>query len=286
MPNHNHIPTLQNLLGYPWEAGLLTSLLVISAVMLLRYLVVRFIRGKTEILDYEQRRWINRINNFTTVLLLLVLMTIWAPQIRTLALSLTAVAVAVVLTTKELLMCLTGGFLQASTKSFEVGDWITINGITGEVMRIGAMTTTIEQLDEHYYTFTGETVQIPNSQFLTANLQNNHLKQYHYTRLVITIPAPADSALLKQKLQNIVDGVYADYQAGATLQNRQVEKLTGVDYPDTDPVVLLQTTDVGHYQFVIRLYIPTLHTAQIESDITTRFTSMAFRHNSSLDQPQ
>ena len=286
MPNHNHIPTLQNLLGYPWEAGLLTSLLVISAVMLLRYLVVRFIRGKTEILDYEQRRWINRINNFTTVLLLLVLMTIWAPQIRTLALSLTAVAVAVVLTTKELLMCLTGGFLQASTKSFEVGDWITINGITGEVMRIGAMTTTIEQLDEHYYTFTGETVQIPNSQFLTANLQNNHLKHYHYTRLVITIPAPADSALLKQKLQNIVDGVYADYQAEATLQNRQVEKLTGVDYPDTNPVVLLQTTDVGHYQFVIRLYIPTLHTAQIESDITTRFTSMAFRHNSSLDQPQ
>lgn len=257
--------------------GGLTSALIIIAFAVTRYVLIRIIRGKKEILVKQQRRWINRINNATTVLILITLVFIWAPQLHTFALSLTAVAVAIVITTKELLMCLTGGFLRASSKPFSVGDWIKVDNVTGEVMRITAMTTSIEEIDtaEKTYQFTGCTIQIPNSKFLTANVENkNFLKDYVYQDVPIIVQyADLDPVILMKKLQAITTEHASAHLDDAIQFNKRVEKKSAVDFADADPQYFLKNTEIGHNIYIVRLLIPTKLAGTISTNITRDFLS-------------
>lgn len=257
--------------------GALTSLVLIFGLIIGRYVLVRIIRGKTEILDKDQRRWINRINNTAKVAGLIALIFVWAPQLHTFALSLTAVAVAVVLTTKELLMCITGGFLRASTKPFDIGDWVKVDEVTGEVMSITAMTTLIEEIDttNASYQFTGRTIQIPNSKFLSINIENqNFLKDHVYQDIPITVQyADLDPALLMKQLEKITEKYFSPFREGATKFNKKIEKKAAVDFADADPQYFLKTTDNGHNIYTVRFFVPTKQAATLSANITRDFLS-------------
>jgi|AntRauTorckE6833_2_1112554.scaffolds.fasta_scaffold09257_5 small-conductance mechanosensitive channel len=260
-------------------SSMLSAVVAVVILLVLRYLLVRVVKGKAEILVRDQRRWINRINNATTVIVLISLVFIWAPQLHTFALSLTAVAVAVVLTTKELLMCLTGGFLRAGTKPFDIGDWITVDNLTGEVMAITTMTTLIEEIDTtKTYQFTGRTVQIPNSKFLSNNVENsNFIKYYVYYDFQINVQiADLDPARLMAKLEDITKKYFAPFHEGAVKFNKKVERKAAVDFADPDPQFFLKTTDAGHAVFTVRFFIPTQKAAETGAAITRDFLSYVY----------
>ena len=259
----------------PWLQNSVTSFVVFLIFIILRTVLVHFIKRKTEILDKDQRRWINRINNTTSIFIFIGLVLIWAPQLQTFALSLTAVAVAIVLITKELLMCLTGGFLRASSQPFKVGDWITVDGLSGEVMRITATMTLLEKVDmtQGVYDLTGETIQIPNSRFLTANVENlNFTKKYKYHSFNLTVQhLNMDPVKLKNKLTSIMNTETEPFMKDATAFNKMIEKKTGVDFADIQPSCVLKTTDIGHYKFHVRIFLPTGQASKTEDAITTKF---------------
>jgi len=261
--------------------GILSTLATIIVILIIRFFLVRLVKGKAEILDREQRRWINRINNTASILAFIGFVFIWAPQIQTIALSLTAVAVAVVIVTKELLMCLTGGFLRATTKPFDVGDWITVDSITGEVVRITAFSTLVQEIDDTQktYEYTGRTIQIPNSKFLTASVHNSHFtKNYLHHNLPITIQFnDLDPEPLMTELEKITEKHFAPYRDESLKFNKRVEKKTGLDFPDSEPRITIKTTDFGHYVFLISFYVPTDKANIISSDITREFLTFAHK---------
>ncbi len=258
--------------------GIVLSVIFISILLAGRFALRKFIKGKREILDKDQRRWLNSINNTTSVLVLLTLIFIWAPQIQTFALSLTAVAVAVVITTKELLMCLTGGFLRATTKPFGIGDWITVDNLTGEVMRVTALTTMIEEIDttNKAYYFTGRTVQIPNSRFLSQNVENaNFIRSYVYYETVIVVKnLDLDPSVLMDALQEVTETHYAPYRVEATKFNKKVEKKVAVDFDDPDPQFFLRAKEENHLVFTARMFIPTKTAAKVSALITQDFSKI------------
>ncbi len=255
--------------------GLLTTVIALAAVLTLRFFLVRLVKGKAEILDEDQRRWLNRINNGATIFVLVCLVFIWAPQLHTFALSLTAVAVAIVLTTKELLMCLTGGLLRATTKSFDIGDWITVDSLTGEVLQITGLATMVEEIDTagKTYQFTGRSIQIPNSKFLTANVENaNFIKEHVYHDVPITVQyADLDPMALTAELQKITEKYFAPLREEAEKFNKRIEKKVGLDFAEPEPQFFLRTTDVGHNIYTVRMFVPTRQAAKIGADITRDF---------------
>ena len=264
----------------PWVHNTVTSIVVFLIFIFLRTMAVHFIKRKSEILDKDQWRWINRTNNATTIFIFIGFVLIWAPQLQTFALSLTAVAVAIVLITKELLMCLTGGLLRASSRPFDVGDWITVDGLSGEVKRITATMTLLEKLDmsQAVYDHTGETIQIPNSRFLTANVENlNFTKKYIYHSFNITTQfADINPQDVKGYLTAILEENVAPYMKDATQFNRMIERKIGVDFADIQPSVAIRTTDLGHYKFNVRIFVPTPKASKIEDDVTTRFLQYCY----------
>jgi small-conductance mechanosensitive channel len=115
------------------QFDLLASFLLLLLLWIGRKLVVRSIRARQEVAPHNQRRLLASSRNVFLLLLLVGLIFIWAPRLRTFALSLTAVAVAIVVATKELILCLSGAVLRATTRAFAVGDWIEIGETRGEV---------------------------------------------------------------------------------------------------------------------------------------------------------
>lgn len=77
------------------------------------------------------------------------------PEIETFALSITAIAVALVIATKELILCVSGALYRASSKAFQIGDWIEIGPHFGEVVDHGIGSTTLQVVSRHDCAFTG-----------------------------------------------------------------------------------------------------------------------------------
>jgi hypothetical protein len=257
--------------------SLMISISLVIALVALRFILIYFVKGKAEILDPEQRRWINRINNIISISIMVAILLVWAPQLQAFALSLTAVAVAVVLTTKELLMCLTGGFLRTWSKPFDVGDWITIDGVTGEVMTITALAVKIQEIDiaEQSYQFTGKTIQIPNSKFLSANVLNAEFnKHYIYHEVHIFVqPESLDPNMLMIKLTEISEKYFSTFREEAEIFNKNIEKKTAIDFESPYPKVFMKSTLEGRYLFIVKLLVPTQQLSAISSSITCDFIS-------------
>ena len=183
-------------------------------------------------------------------------------------------------------MCLTGGFLRASTKAYDVGDWIVVDGITGEVMAITAMTTMIEEIEtkNRTYQFTGHTIQVPNSKFLTVNIENaQFVKQYIYYEVRVIVPnQEVETSILFEKLKEIAEIYYAPLHEEAVKFNKKVEKKTGVDFADPSPKISLKTTDIGNSAYSVSFLSPTKEAIELETSITRDFLSFYAREKAKL----
>ena len=116
-----------------------------------------------------RRRWSVTIRNTLILVSIIGLAIIWAPQLQNFAVSLIAIAVALVLATKELLDCLTGSLLRTASKAYAVGDRIEINGTRGNVVDHNFLTTTLLEIGpgQTSHQYTGRAIVIPNNQLLS-----------------------------------------------------------------------------------------------------------------------
>ncbi len=88
--------------------------------------------------------------NGTFAFTLLILFILWQSEISEFALSVTAIAVAIVVASKEIILCFTGSIQRASSRSFRVGDWIEVGKLCGEVIEHNMMATVIQEIDLHH----------------------------------------------------------------------------------------------------------------------------------------
>jgi len=109
------------------------------------------------------RRWTARLRNVLILVAIVGLVMIWAPQLRTFALSLTAFAVASVIAMKELIMCFSGSALRTLSRAYSVGDYIEIGGRRGEVMDFNLLVTRLREFEKQERSFnrTGREVILP-----------------------------------------------------------------------------------------------------------------------------
>ncbi|MDP2380581.1 MAG: mechanosensitive ion channel, partial [Pseudohongiella sp.] len=122
-----------------------SSVILIVTVLALRALLGRFIRRSVASTELR-RKWMVQSRNGLLLLLMLGLVLIWGEELRTLALSIVAIAVAFVVATKELILCVIGTLLKTVSNSFNLGDRIQVKDFRGDVIDQNLLATTIMEV--------------------------------------------------------------------------------------------------------------------------------------------
>ena len=250
---------------------LIASVVLVLSVLLARRLAARRIVADAAILTEEQRRQLFYLRSAVSLILIVGLFSIWIGQLQNLLLSLTAVVVAIVIATKELLMCISGFVLRTTSGLFSVGDWIDCNGLRGEVIDHTLLTTTVLELDtpEHGYGYTGRRLTLPNSLFLSHPVRTDRrARQYVLHRFAITLEGPVDSDGARAWLQRHAEALCAPFMDEARRYNDSLDRQLGVDVAGPEPVVGVTTSDIGKPRFPVTLFCPMRRAAELESALT------------------
>lgn len=273
-----------------WEAflsygSILTSLAYVAAIVITRSVLMRHVRRDDEILAKEQRSWIIRIKNTAAILIVIGLILIWAPQLHTFALSITAFAVALVIATKEMILCLTGAIMRATSNQFKVGEWVTVDDVTGEVIDMDALSFRLQEVDMEgkTYQFTGQTITVPNSKLFTSKVVNaNFFKAYIFEDVRVNVQyMDVEPAEAMDALKAIAEKYFEPYKKDAIAFNKKIRKKEGVDIGSAQPLYDLTTSEFGHYRFHARLFLPTAQATNVGADICEEF--LAYVHKMRLD---
>lgn len=253
------------------------SVLIISSAFLVRRYIVKRIRGDIAFLSEDQRKWISLTKNGSFSLILIVLFLLWKSEINEFALSVTAIAVAIVVASKEIILCFTGSIQRASSRSFRIGDWIEVGSLCGEVIEHNIMATVIQEIDlKHgHYDYTGKTATLPNSMFFTYPVKNlNFMKRYVYHKFSICVRDFVNLYPMLPDLLTKVDLHCEDFIEVARRYNGVIEKHAGVDLPGSEPHIYISSTPTGEQKVYYMIFCPTEKALHLEQLIRKDFMQM------------
>jgi len=244
------------------------TIALLAVLVLARIIAGHLIRVRTDAVPHLQRRWIANVRNLLLILGVIGVVMIWAPQLRTFALSLTAVAVAVVIATKELLLCVSGYFLRASSRVFSVGDWIEIGGVRGEVADQNLLVTIVHEFEAGSFSHCGRIAAVPNSLLLSQVVHNDSLNRaYAPHRFTITIDPAIDVFAQRREIEKLVERRYSAYREEAIRANEKIERQFAIDLPGSVSRVNFRTNDLGKYRLEITVFCPPKEAGAIENDV-------------------
>ena len=259
---------MQNLLMH---RGTLTIAIILCA-LLIRGLVIRRIRRTKTILTSSERRAMSRVHMTAVMFILIITLVLWLPQIQHFILSITAIAVAIVIATKELSLCLLGAFVIRTSRAFSIGDWISVEPHFGEVIERNFMTTTIQEIERRSFTYTGRTAVLPNSLFLSrAVLNQNFLRRYQFHSFTITIEPDAFPIDAEEKLQERIETLTSHFIETAQRYNKMLEQRTGIDIPDAKPMVEFSTNEAAKLVTTLSVFCPTEEITTLEKAMMKEF---------------
>jgi small-conductance mechanosensitive channel len=247
------------------------TLVTIFLFLLLRALLLWWVRYRYDLFVDNQRRWNSHIKNYTTMIMVFSLFLIWMSELQDFIFSIAAFFVAIVIALKEFLLCLVGSLYQATTRPFSVGDWIQVNGYTGEVVDRDWVSTTLLDIDVENGTFdfTGKTLELPNSLFLSHVVKKLHfMRRYVVHRFSIYRPAEVNLCTLRPLVLKSARRACAHFRDVAERYQNLIQKRLGIDLPGPDPEVRISTTDVGINVMTISLFCPVDEALAIEQVVT------------------
>ncbi len=247
----------------------ISSSILIAVVLLLRALIARFIKQKVE--SYElRRRWLVQTRNGLLLLMALGLIFIWGQELRTLALSVVAIAVAFVVATKELILCVMGSILKTGAGSFTVGDRIQVKDFRGDVIDQNLLATTILEVGPGKLTHqrTGRLIVLPNAMFVAEPVINeSYTNDYILHVFIVPFKREDDWQSAQKAFLQAANRHCLPYMNEVRNYMKQISQHRGVEIPSVEPRVTLQVPEADEIHLVIRIPARAHQRVQVEQAI-------------------
>lgn len=248
----------------------ISTVLIVLLVIVGRTVSLRFVRNAHWPSDQVRLRVTVQVKRAFYVALLLGLLVVWGAQLRMLALSVVAIAVALVVGTKELIMCVLGSVVRTSTKAYTIGDRIEIAGLRGDVIDYGLVGTTILEIGPGHYR-TGRALSFPNSLLLNnAVVNETYTDEYVLHVIAIPLPLTADWRTAQAAVLAAATEVCAPFLEPARKHMMAVSKEHGLGAPTIEPKLIVQLPEAETMRILIRVPTPAREKGRIEQAILTR----------------
>ncbi|MEX2499851.1 MAG: mechanosensitive ion channel family protein [Wenzhouxiangellaceae bacterium] len=250
---------------------LIATASLVAIVFVARLLIVRFIRRTVQAPELR-RRWLVNSRNILLLLLLFGLVLIWGQELRTLALSLVAITLAIVIATKELILCLSGSVLKSGSAAFNIGDRIQVRGFRGEVIDHSLLATTILELGPGMTTQqrSGRKIVLPNSLFLAEPVINESFtERYGFRTFTVPFVRDADWRAARQAFLDAAARYCEPYIEAARAHMHRLSDQRGLDFPSVDPCVTVETPTAGEIHLVVRVPVRASERTDVEQVLLT-----------------
>ena len=250
-----------------WEKVIVTALLI-GVALLASHLWARYLsRGA---ISAEKRRlhlvWARNIIWFAA---LLVILSVWASTIAGFALSVAAVAGALLIVSKELVMCVHGYLYVTLVQPYKIGDVIEFNQLHGRVVDIDMFATTLVELDQTGQR-TGKVAEFPNGLLLTHSLINaspNGAYALHAIQIPIPERLSQDLDRLEAAALAAADRATAAWSEEAMNHFRKASEESFIELPSGRTKVSWDFSDPEHLVLVIRVACPVGQRAKVEQAV-------------------
>lgn len=282
---------LNAVIDYLLTHKLIFTLIILLFAVFMRRVALSQIRGDAAFLTEHQRKWMSSTKNGTFAATLFVLFVLWQPEISQFALSVTAIAVAIVVASKEIILCFTGSIQRASSRSFRIGDWIEVGKLSGEVIEHNMMATVIQEIDLQHgqYHYTGKTATLPNSMFFTYPVKNlNFMKRYVFHNFTVVVPEFVNLYPLVPVMHERIEEHFSHFIDVARRYNSMIEKHAGVDLPNAEPHIDITSAPAGEQIVHFMIFCPTERATHLEQLIRRDFMEeyeRAFPRQPTLAEP-
>ena len=262
-----------SLLDNSATAKLVASAILVVLVVALRTLIGRMLQrqmSKAEV----RRRWIVNVRNASLLMLTVGLAAIWLEELQTLGTALVAFTVAVVIATKEVLLCVNGSAIRAATNAYTIGDRIEIDGDRGDVIDFNLFTTTVLEVGpgHGYHLRTGRTIIIPNSKLLSYAVTNeSYMKQYVVHVFAVPLSFDQDWEPAEKLLLQTAENECAPFLDDARTRMETLEKEHSLEGLPVQPRIYVHITDKAKIDLLVRIPSPVGRQGHIEQAIIRKF---------------
>lgn len=256
---------------YTIAPEIISTAILLVGVALINLVISAVLRARTRVSRERKLRASVFWRNFLLLVGVIFLIFIWRTEIRTAALSLAALSVALVLAGKELLTSILGYIYRTTSRTFEFGNVIEINAVKGEVIDQTLLSTTVLEMNEEHL-FTGRVVQFPNSFYVTHPLRNHsRLGNYQLGLMAVPLASNADVEREKRLLLDAAHSVCADYIEPTQKALHALEGEQFVVMPSAAPRVTVKLSEAGKIDLTLRFPCLAEYRSGTEQDILNRY---------------
>ena len=236
-----------------WQVSLSRRLILTALVLLLsavaRKLVYRFLLAKVPD-DHDKAFVIHKAASYAlTALTFAIILVIWLRDVLgELSVAFGVIGAALAFALQEMIASLAGWLVLLSVQPFGIGDRIELDGIRGDVVDIGLMTTRLLEVGNwlSYERYTGRIVSVPNNRILTTSVFNDS-RPFRFIWDEVAIPVTYGSdwrraaALMRAAAEH--QPAYRELLAEGESQLREARRRYALRPLSLEPKVYVEATD-------------------------------------------
>lgn len=261
---------------YPYIRTIVYSVIVIFSFIVINFFIKRRL---TSSLDPKSPQYdvAQKFSAWSYYLLLVLLTVMWFSQLQAVFVSLFAVAAAIVVAFKELIMCLTGGLLIKYSKMLKIGQRIQVDDIRGIVIESKLFVTKVLEIgpEKNSQQTTGNVISLPNSIMLSKPLKNeSYFNGYSVKSFEFKSSCKGNYKDLEDSLLKYADSICENYTKKAQKAVESYLVSSNVKIPNVNPKTKIRINDNGDVIVVLKLPVKNDNVSDIEQKLYRHYLSL------------
>lgn len=254
---------------------LLASLLWLLAFVVVRVALESLVARTTFRSERQRLRWMGAAKRTSMLVLLVGLLVVWGTELRTAAISLAAVGAAIIVSVRELILCVSGFLVNAAGDGYSIGDRIAVHTFRGDVLDLGVFSTTLLEVDAAG-SRTGRTVFVPNSLLLTHGVYNETAEgEYVTTTVPLGAVAPEQLSTAEARALGCAVAALEPYAEAAKASLDLAARRNGVPTSEGNVATHVRVELDGRVALSVSLPVPSRGRAKIEEQVVRRYLAAA-----------
>ncbi|MCB0391905.1 MAG: mechanosensitive ion channel [Bdellovibrionales bacterium] len=254
--------------------NIIISLIWLVVIFLIKWSIYGRITQSHSLSKIEKVNIKKNINSYLLVALFFILIFIWFTQLQSLLVSFVAVAAALVLATKEIIMCVTGGILISISDHFKRGDRIEVDGLRGFVIQKNLTTTKLLEIGPEINSqqTTGKIITIPNSLMLNKAVKNeSFFSGYSINLFSFPVNDFSQIAKIEEDLIKWAEEICQSYLEVAKTALHKFSLKEGVNIPSLAPRTKLILVEHEKIDVLLKMVVKNSEIADVEQTLLRKY---------------